>query len=526
MLSPRFPRAGGARRAASMVAPAKRRAWLPPGRLMAVFLVATLATVGPILEGELGDGRGWTIGLLLLLVAPSLARAGGPRFHPLDPETYIPAAYFLSVGYTPILAMLTSQGFHLSSYDAAAMEVGYAGAIGCALACTALSRLPESPNLERMFPVHRPKAMLDRDWAAIVVGLLGFGLVLAWIASIGVGKFFTMGYAENHLMEDGRGLLTSGWYLVKLAVAYLFLRFASVRKAGLPVPKALLIAGSFFLATVLLNTIMGRRGPLIWTVLAVALVLHAYGIQIKRLWLAVGMVCVLFYGIAIQGARIRQGSGFDEQVTSAITHLERTENPLEIGELSTVHSNLVNLVNERPPIVTYAGESWINAFLILIPKPLWSERPLGLGHRYVWWKAPDLARRGAAFAMSAAAEGYLNLGRLGAAIEVAVMSGLFFMVPLLVAGARDSTPLVRASSATLAAFAYNQFRGELAALLKITVSLGVGVIGIVLLTSVIKHLRLWLVARQPAPWRSDRRLPPARVDRSAAGPALPAPRQP
>ncbi|WP_433929689.1 hypothetical protein AB3662_38480 [Sorangium cellulosum] len=499
---------------------------MPQGRLVAVLLVATLATVGPILESTMGDGRGWTIGLLLLLVAPSLARAGGPRFHPLDPETYVPATYFLTVGYTPILKLLTSYGFHLPSYDAAAMEVGYAGATGCAIVCTALSRLPESPNVERVVPVHRPKAMLDRDWAAILVGLFGLALVIAWIVSIGVGQFFTMDYASNHLVEDGKGLLTSGWYLVKLVVAYLFLRFASVRKAGLAVPKTLLIAGSLFLATLLLTTVMGRRGPLVWTVLAIGLTLHTYGIQIRRLWLAAGMVCVLFYGIAVEGARARQGRGFDAQITSAMSHLETIENPLEIGELRRIHSNLVSIVNERPPIVSYAGESWVNAFLILIPKPLWNERPLSLGQRYVWWQAPTLARQGAGFAMSAAAEGYANLGLLGAAIQVGVMSGLFFMLPLLVAGARDATPLVRASAATLAAFAYNQFRGELTALLKIAVSLGVGVVGIVLLTSVLKHLRQWLIARQPAPTRPARSLPAAHLGRSATGAALQASRRP
>ncbi|WP_437305021.1 O-antigen polysaccharide polymerase Wzy [Sorangium sp. So ce388] len=523
MLSPRLPRAGGARRAAEKAPPRTKR--LLPGRLMAVFLVATLASVGPILEGALGDGRGWTIGLLLLLVAPSLARAGGPRFHPLDPETYIPAAYFLSVGYSPILNLLTSYGFHLPSYDAAAMQVGYAGATGCALACTALSRLPESPNTERLVPMLNPKKMLDRDWATILVGLLGVMLIIAWIASIGVGKFFTMSYAANHLEEEGKGLLTSGWFLIKLAISYCFLRFASVRKAGLPVPKALLIAGSCFLATIFLNTIMGRRGPLVWTVLAIGLTLHTYGIQLRRMWLAVGMVCVLFYGIAVEGARAMQGSGFDAQITSAVTHLERTDNPLEIGELKMVHANLVNIVNERPPIVLYAGESWINAFLILIPKPLWSERPLSLGQRYAQWMSPDLARHGGGFAMSAAAEGFMNLGLLGAAIQVAVMCGVFFMLPLLVAGARESTMLVRASCATLSSFAYNQFRGEFTALLKITVSLGIAVLAVVLLTSLIKLLRQSLFALQPVRRAPERGLSAARLSPPAARPLLQAPRR-
>lgn len=504
MLSLRLPRARGAARAAGR-APAPRTK-TPLGRMTATLLVGTLAALGPILEGALGDGRGWTIGLLILLAAPSLARASGPRFHPLDPETYIPAAYFLSVAYSPILRLLISREFSLSSHETAAMRVAYAGAVGCALACTALSRPQEAPDLQRLVPAHRPKAALDQDWATIVVGMVGLGLVATWIATIGLGRFFSMNYASNHLEADGKGLLTGGWHLIGVAVVYLLLRVVSLRKAGLAVPRVVSLAGFCFFVSFLLNTIMGRRGPLVWTVLSVALAVHAFGIQIRRVWLAVGMVGVLFYGIVVEGARAEQGSGFDAQISSASAYLDRIENPLEIGELQRVYANLVSVVNEQPPIISYPGESWVNAFLILVPKPLWSERPLGLAQRYAMWTAPDLARRGAGFAMGAAAEGYLNFGLAGTAIEIGVFSALFFMVPLLVAGARGSSLLARAAAVNLASFAYNQFRGELTALLKITVSLGIALLAAVVLTSVVAHLRRGLAALGPTGRRSGQRL--------------------
>ncbi|WP_437481404.1 O-antigen polymerase [Sorangium sp. So ce1014] len=503
-----IPRAHGARRAAK-AAPAGARTRRV--RLWATVLVAALAALGPVLEGTLGDGIGWTVGLLVLMLAPSLARAGGPRFHPLDPETYVPATYFLSVAYTPVLRLLMSTGLHLSSRDEAAMEVAYVGAAGCALVCTALSRAPEAPNLDRLVPMHNPKAILDQDWGTMAAGALGIGLVFAWIASIGLGRFFTLSYGATHLEGHGKGLLISGWYLIQIAAVYFFLRIASLRKARLRVPMLVYVAGMLLLMTFLLNTATGRRGPLIFAILSVGLGLHAFGVQIRRLWLAIGMVCVLFYGIAMDGARFKQGSGLDAQIESAVLRLDQTENVLEISELQRVYDNLVTIVNERPPLVAYPGESWINAVLILVPKPIWHERPLALSERYVLWMDPDFARHGGGFAMSAATEGYLNLGFLGTFIQISVMSAVFFMLPLVMAAARETPLFSRATAVCLASFAYYQFRGELSSLLKITLTLGAAMLVGVLMASLVKHVRHKLSAMGTVRHGPERPLRQARL---------------
>ncbi|KYF98896.1 hypothetical protein BE20_33470 [Sorangium cellulosum] len=486
-----IPRAPGARRAAK-AAPARARA--PRVRVGAALLVAALAALGPVLEGSLGSGLGWTIGIVFLTLVPSLARAGGPRFHPLDPETYVPATYFLSVAYTPVLRLLMSSSLHLSSRDEAAMEVAYVGAAGCAIVCTALSRPPEAPNVERLVPVHRPKAILDQDWGNLVVGLLGLGLVFAWIASIGVRRFFTLSYADTYLEGFGKGILISGWYLIQLAAVYFFLRYASLRKARLRAPMLVSVAGASFLMSFLLYTVTGRRGALIFAVASVGLALHAYGMQIRRLWLALGVVCAVFYGIAIDGFRFKQGSGLDAQIESAAARIDQTENVLEIGELQRIYENLASIVNEKPPLVDYPGESWVNAVLILVPSPVWRDRPLALSQRYVLWKDPDLARRGGGLALSAAAEGYLNFGLFGTFIQISAMCALFFMLPLVLAAARDTSLLGRATGACLASFSYNQFRGELTALLKISFTLGFAVLVAILTASFVNLVRRKLAA--------------------------------
>jgi hypothetical protein len=345
----------------------------------------------------------------------------------------------------------------------------------------------------------------------MAIGALGLGLVLAWIASIGLGRFFTLSYADTHLEGDGKGLLISGWYLVQIAIVYFFLRIASLRKAGLRVPKLVTAAGTLFLMSFLLNTATGRRGPLIFAVLSVGLGLHAFGVQIRRLWLAIGMVCVVFYGVAMDGARFKQGSGLDAQIESAVLRLDQTENMLEISELQRVYDNLVNIVNEKPPLVHYPGESWINAIPILVPKPLWSDRPLGLSQRYALWVDPDFARHGGGFAMSAATEGYLNFGLPGTFIQISVMSAVFFMLPLLMAAARETSLLGRATAACLASFAYYQFRGELTSLLKIALTLGAAMLVALLMASIIKHVRRKLSAMSTVRHGHERPLRHARL---------------
>ncbi|WP_437277032.1 hypothetical protein WME90_38165 [Sorangium sp. So ce375] len=491
------PRRRNEARRSTEAAPAQSKAHARRGRLMATMIVATLAAFGPVLEGALGYGRGWVIGLVLLLILPSLARAGGPRFHPMDPETFVPASYFLTVAYSPVLSLFTYRGFMMPSRDTVALEVAYAGAAGCAIVCTALSRVREAPDVERLVPMHRPRAMLYIDWATIGIGAIGLGLVGIWIYTIGLGRLFSLTYADTFLAEDGKGVLTSGWYLVQLAIVYCFLRLASSRKAKVPAPRALQFAGWFFLVSFLVNTIIGRRGPLVWAILSVALALHTYGIQIRRLWLALGMVGVVAYGIAIEGARFQQGGGLDSQISAAAARFENLDNPLKIGELEVIYSNLVDIVNERPPIVTYPGESWVNAFLIMVPKPLWSERPLGLAQRYVWWMDPSYARKGGGFAMSAAAEGFLNIGVLGTFIEIGFMSALFFMLPLTMANERRCTLLVRTTAACVASFTYNQFRGEFTAMLKIALSFALAALATVLLAAVIRQLSGLLAALRP-----------------------------
>jgi hypothetical protein len=163
---------------------------------------------------------------------------------------------------------------------------------------------------------------------------------------------------------------------------------------------------------------------------------------------------------------------------------------------------LAAIVQEKPPILLYPGESWVNAFLILIPKPVWRDRPTGLSQRYVAWASPSFARDGGGYAFNAAAEGYVNMGLAGTAIEVSAFTTLFFFFPIALCVGKSRGPLFLALSSCLTSFAYNQFRGEFASILKISVAFLTGAGFVLLATAIFVQLRDRSVQNAPKDFRA------------------------
>ena len=455
-------------------------------RLAAVGLIGGLAVAGPVIEGTLGGGRGLAIGFLLMVIAPSLVRAGGMRFHPLDPETFVPFAYFLSAGYSPILHVLSSNDFSLTYAEVNAFQVAYLGAVGCALMCAGFSRIPEDPA--NPTPT-LPERLLPRDWAVIATGLGGAALIGVWMGMTGFSRIFTSSYADTYAHEEGKGLLVSGWYFIQLAIVHCVARAADFRLAGKKVPRVIYTGIGVMIVVFLMNTMLGRRGPLLWVLLASALCMHLSAVKIRRVWMAVAACAVIVYAFAVEGYRSELGQGADASFAAAQQSVARVENPLVIPELEVVFQNLAVVVNERPPIVHYPGESWINAFLILIPKPLWPERPAGMSFRYVSWLSPKIARDGGGYAFNATAEGFVNLGEVGAVLQVSVFSLLFFFLPLALCVQKRRGPLARAVACCMASFAYNQFRGELASLLKVVITFFFAAFVVHLISAIFKQMQ-------------------------------------
>lgn len=470
-------------------------------RLAALGLVAGLAVIGPLLESWLGGGgRGYAVGMLLMLVAPSLARAGGPRLHPLDPETFVPAMYFLSAGYAPTLHLLSSRYLALSHAETNGFEVAFVGSVGCALVCTAGSRAPTGAGEGGL-----PARLLPRDWAVIVTGLIGAAMIGVWIAQTGLGRLLASSYAETYQQEEGKGLLVSGWFFIQLALVHGVARVLDFRRAGRRVPRVLLGAMGVMFGAFIFNTLLGRRGPILWVLVAAALCAHVSGYRVRRWWLFAAAAALPIYAYALEGYRTELGSSAEDRLAAAQAGLERIDNPLVVPELENVFATLVVMVEQQPPILHYPGESWVNALLIQIPKPVWRDRPTALSERYVQWAAPSFAREGGGLAFNTTAEGYLNLGVVGAFLQAGFVAGVFFFLPLVLCHARPSGPLARALATSMASFAYNQFRGELASVLKITVALLGASVLVLVASGVIERFIERFSESAPGPRGSRRR---------------------
>ncbi|AKT37547.1 uncharacterized protein CMC5_016880 [Chondromyces crocatus] len=468
-------------------------------RVGAVGLVAGLAVVGPLLESALGGGgRGWFVGMLLMVIAPSLVRAGGPRLHPLDPETFVPATYFLSSGYAPTLHLVLSRSFSLTQPETHAFQVAYLGAVGCALVCTAMSQPPAPPD-ERS-PL--APTLIPRDWAVVAGGMIGVLLLGVWVAQTGVGRLLAASYVDTYQHEQGKGLLTAGWYLIQLAIVHCVARIADIRGAGERVPRLIYTALGVMLIVFLFNTMLGRRGPLLWVIASIGLCLHLSRVKVPRWWLAIGVAAIPIYAYTMEGYRAQLGEGAEAQLASAQAGLERIDNPFVIPELETVFGTLMIIVEQHPPILHYPGESWVNALLMQVPKPLWEDRPTSLSARYVWWMSPSFAREGGGYAFNMTAEGYLNLEYAGALLQVAVVAAVFFFGPLAACVGRVRDPLARALAACLGSFAYNQFRGELASVFKVSLAFLISVVVIHVASSLLLHLQERGRRAAPQGWRS------------------------
>lgn len=453
----------------------------------ATLVVLALAALGPVLESVLDHGRGWMAAIVIVTLAPSFLRAGGVRLHPLDPETFVPFAYFLASAYAALIHLADADWSGLDWRETQTLAVAYAGAVGCAVICTAFSRVPapRAPDAPNTTDVK----LTSMDRAVLVLAAIAVVMLVAQFATIGLSNLEQMSYVETYVAERGLGILVGGWLLIQLCVAYLVARAVSIRASSGRVPGLMIVGIVVLTALYAVNTVLGRRGPIIWLAVSTLLTAHISGVRVRRIWLMLAVVGIVVYSFAVEGARTSLGEGLDAEVDAAETRMEHVHNPLAIPELETVFNNAVVVVNDKPPLVDYPGESWVSAFLQQIPVVVWPGRPLAMSERYVMWSDPFLARAGGGLGFNAAAEGYMNLGTFGAFIQVLAMTFGFFFGPISACISRARSPLFAAFACCLTSYAYNQFRAELASMLKVTIIFGAGLVAVTVMTWIAEELR-------------------------------------
>jgi hypothetical protein len=458
--------------------------------------VAIIGALGPVLEDALGDGRGYLVVFVLLTLAPSVLRAGGPRFHPTDPETWVPFAYFLAGGYAPLVHCAENDWQRVLAREAEAIRTAYFGAIACALVCTLFSREASPPKRQDVEPA--VAARTDMDRSALIVAAVAVAMLAGLVLHLGPARLFSMSYVQTYAEERGYGVLVTGWYIAQLCATYLVARVLQIRASRKPIPREMAVAVAALAVLFCGNTLLGRRGPILWLLVSVLLVAHLNRVRLPRIWFGFGAIAIIAYSFLVEGARGRMGEGFDAQLEAALDRVEVVDNPSKIPELENLFDNLVVIVHEKPHLVDYPGESWVSAFFQQVPTVIWSNRPRAMAERYVMWVSPPLARAGGGLAFGAAAEGYVNFGSLGTFLQIGLTTLIFFFGPLAHCLSRARTPLMQALAASLASFAYNQFRGELASVIKVTLSLVAGAATMMMVAEIVRR-RAPVARRLPSP---------------------------
>lgn len=238
--------------------------------------------------------------------------------------------------------------------------------------------------------------------------ITGFALLYLLIAKVGLSTYWNSDYAETYLMETGLGYLSSGVFILRLGLLVLFI--ATLKQAGWK--RALVIL--LFVVAALLVLRTGRRRIVIDTCIAVVTVWH-YLVRPIRHWQLVAALIVIAPLMVFIGqwrSQLRYG---------AEAALEHARNDFTLEDMShvgddgqMVYLTLAETIKKIVPDDGYSyGETFVDAFRILIPSALVSSRPLAPGERFAREYDPVYAARGGGFGYSLTAEGYLNFGLFG-----------------------------------------------------------------------------------------------------------------
>jgi hypothetical protein len=172
-----------------------------------------------------------------------------------------------------------------------------------------------------------------------------------------------------------------------------------------------------------------------------------------------------------------------------------------LGELQVVTRSTSETAQLVPAREGYRyGATYLEAFEILVPLAVKSERPLSPSQWFVWTRDATKASRGGGYSYSLIAEGYLNFGYFGVAL-VSFVQGVF--IAALVSYRQDN-PTSRGRLLLYAVCVMamiSTVRGDFASLLK----------SYWVIYGIPAFLSAWWLARQPVRQLRPLRHPAVRV---------------
>jgi oligosaccharide repeat unit polymerase len=338
--------------------------------------------------------------------------------------------------------------------------LGYSSAVGPAFA----------KHMPRADAAWRRSEGLAISWGFLMVGAMLVGIL---VGNVGIETLTESEYARGYQETAGLGVLAGGVMLMQIGLIVLFLTTAERDYRAPVLPWILFIV----LALLVLRT--GRRRVVLETGLALLVAHHFYvrKIRLRMLALIAAASLVAFAVVGLSRAYLAEGLG------SILTHLFEEfglgEIPKLLAEPIAVLLALTETMYQVPGQEPFwLGRTFVEAFEILVPLPLYPDRPLAPSQWFVNLIDPSVAAVGGGYSFALLAEGYLNFGILGAMI-VSFVEGVIvrsFVTHRHLRPSSKSHILVYAVAVSLTVM---MIRGDFATLLK------AGVVGIGLPTLVV-----------------------------------------
>jgi oligosaccharide repeat unit polymerase len=326
--------------------------------------------------------------------------------------------------------------------------LGYATALGPAL--TWLLPCADGP--------WRRREGLAVSWGLLMVG----GALLALlVGSVGLEIFTESDYVRSFEATAGLGVLAGGVMLSQLGLVVLYLTMAERDRRPPVLPLVL------FAVLALLLFRIGLRRIVLETGLALLVTHHFYVRKFRLRTLAAGAVAALlvFSVVGLARSYLAEGlAGMTTRVTEEFGFAALIDLMAEpITVLLALTETMYQLPGQEP---FWLGRTFVEAFEILVPRPLYPDRPLAPSQWFVNLVDPVVAAAGGGYAYSLLAEGYLNFGVVGA-VSVSVLQGV---VVRTVVTYRRRAPFSRSRLLVYAiavSLSVSMIRGDFATLLKV-----------------------------------------------------------
>jgi len=275
------------------------------------------------------------------------------------------------------------------------------------------------PALVRLMP--RADGAWRRTEGLAISGALlvvGTTLVTILVGRVGLETLTESEYVRGFEATEGLGLLAGGVMLAQVGLVVLYLTMAERDRWARLLPLIL------FVVLALLLFRIGRRRVVLETGLAL-LTAHHFGVRRIR-WplLTVGAVISLLVFAVVGLARAYLAEGFGGMVTRITNEFGFVTTRSLMSEPVTILLALTETMYQVPGEEPFRlGRTFFEAFEILVPLPLYPNRPLAPSQWFVNLIDPAVASAGGGYAYALLAEGYLNFGIAGA-LAVSFLEGV------------------------------------------------------------------------------------------------------